>query len=373
MKTITSLIILLCCVAALNAQGPTPANKFPIKNGLLQSDLTAAGYKILNANLSDYAGVGMSWNASTNKLDVVGGTGGGGSAAGSSGDLQWNNAGALAGGAGLVHDAITPLTALKALAANTFGNGLIIRNPTAASSGSQQFAPGISFQGSGFRSDSGTPVQPTEWRLNFNSYDSNDGSGWATNVVQLQSYVNGAAGKGLQYTVGGTGNIFEIGGDSGMTLAVIQALDYFNAGGDAGHPVTATMRTVDTAGRVGLGLANQGFLMIEANTPAWDENSADLAIGREAAGAAIITQPVFFTDGSHGRIADGATYGSLHIRSVKHEPATVATLPVSPTTGQVASVNDGVASLAWGATVTGGGSAKYLVWYNGTNWTVLGK
>jgi hypothetical protein len=52
---------------------------------------------------------------------------------------------------------------------------------------------------------------------------------------------------------------------------------------------------------------------------------------------------------------------------------TVATLPASPFAGQVVTVSDGTASLAWGATVTGGGSTRYLVWYNGTAWTVIGK
>lgn len=52
---------------------------------------------------------------------------------------------------------------------------------------------------------------------------------------------------------------------------------------------------------------------------------------------------------------------------------TVATLPSSPAIGNMAAVTDGGAALAWGATVTGGGSAKYLCWYNGANWTVVGK
>ena len=51
---------------------------------------------------------------------------------------------------------------------------------------------------------------------------------------------------------------------------------------------------------------------------------------------------------------------------------TVSTLP-TPVLGRVAMVTDGAASLAWGTTVTGGSTAKYLVWYNGTAWTVLGK
>jgi hypothetical protein len=52
---------------------------------------------------------------------------------------------------------------------------------------------------------------------------------------------------------------------------------------------------------------------------------------------------------------------------------TVATLPGSPRTGDTATVTDGTAALAWGATVTGGGATKYRVWYNGANWTVMGK
>lgn len=51
---------------------------------------------------------------------------------------------------------------------------------------------------------------------------------------------------------------------------------------------------------------------------------------------------------------------------------TVATLPTGAF-GQLGTVSDGAAALAWGATVTGGGSTKYLVWFNGANWTVAGK
>lgn len=52
---------------------------------------------------------------------------------------------------------------------------------------------------------------------------------------------------------------------------------------------------------------------------------------------------------------------------------TVATLPAFPTIGRLAVITDGTISLAWGATATGGSSTKYLVWYNGSAWTILGK
>jgi len=51
---------------------------------------------------------------------------------------------------------------------------------------------------------------------------------------------------------------------------------------------------------------------------------------------------------------------------------TVASLPAG-NLGDMMYVTDGTGALAWGATVTGGASTKYLVWFNGTNWTVAGK
>lgn len=52
---------------------------------------------------------------------------------------------------------------------------------------------------------------------------------------------------------------------------------------------------------------------------------------------------------------------------------TVATLPAGKPVGTTAYVTDGTAALGWGVTVTGGGSTPYLVWYNGSAWTVVGK
>ena len=50
---------------------------------------------------------------------------------------------------------------------------------------------------------------------------------------------------------------------------------------------------------------------------------------------------------------------------------TVATLPGTPAVGMIARVTDASAP-AMGAIVAGGGAAAALVWYNGTNWRVIG-
>ena len=56
-------------------------------------------------------------------------------------------------------------------------------------------------------------------------------------------------------------------------------------------------------------------------------------------------------------------------------PFLVADLPAAGVIGRFAHVTDGDAALAWGATVvnTGSGATPYLVWDNGTAWTVVGK
>jgi hypothetical protein len=38
----------------------------------------------------------------------------------------------------------------------------------------------------------------------------------------------------------------------------------------------------------------------------------------------------------------------------------------------LAFVIDGAAGQAWASIISGGGTARYLVWFNGANWTVVG-
>jgi len=53
--------------------------------------------------------------------------------------------------------------------------------------------------------------------------------------------------------------------------------------------------------------------------------------------------------------------------------STFANLPTGAAPGTEAFVTDGGVGLAWGAPVTGGGTTPYLVAWNGTAWTVIGK
>ena len=68
--------------------------------------------------------------------------------------------------------------------------------------------------------------------------------------------------------------------------------------------------------------------------------------------------------------------GNLKIKGAfRLTVSTIANLPASPAAGWKASVSDGDAALAWGATAvnSGAGATYYEVGHNGTNWTVTGK
>jgi hypothetical protein len=52
--------------------------------------------------------------------------------------------------------------------------------------------------------------------------------------------------------------------------------------------------------------------------------------------------------------------------------STVAGLPPTGPIGTMAIVTDGAPGQAWASTVVGGGNARYLVWFNGAHWTVVG-
>lgn len=65
--------------------------------------------------------------------------------------------------------------------------------------------------------------------------------------------------------------------------------------------------------------------------------------------------------------------GTVKINSVAEVAvsSTVTGLPTAPTVGMMTRVTDATAPVV-GSTVTGGGAAAALVWYNGASWTVLG-
>jgi len=129
----------------------------------------------------------------------------------------------------------------------------------------------------------------------------------------------------------------------------------------------ATALTINSAGTISANLS--GFnVQNNASSPYLIEGTR--LIGRSGATISLCDNAYWQTLAFHTNnavsLALDAT-GSVRVAKA----LTVATLPGTPATGMIARVTDALTPVV-GSTVTAGGSAQALVWYNGANWTVTG-
>jgi hypothetical protein len=108
----------------------------------------------------------------------------------------------------------------------------------------------------------------------------------------------------------------------------------------------------------------------------WATTANVLAIGTEKGSSGGSTRNLKFIIAGTTKLDYGiANAGKWTFADPLVVPSyTVGALPAG-VAGAEAYVTDGDAGLAWGATAinSGAGATKYLCWYNGTNWTVVGK
>jgi len=190
-----------------------------------------------------------------------------------------------------------------------------------------------------------------------------------------------------------------------------------DAGGSIGIPINvfsiASDATASLVAGVGGGSWSNGFVSQNIRNSHYSVNSGDpttsasfintqngtfsngaIVLGRGAAqsisfgGLGFGTSPLAYADTSNNlqfqlgstsaaqfRKSDGTVIASVSQDGFSLLSITVASLTTcgAGSKGLIKAVSDGTASLAWGATVTGGGSTYYTVNCNGTNWTVMGK
>jgi hypothetical protein len=254
--------------------------------------------------------------------------------AGSSGQLLWNNAGANAGASTLTYDG-SILT--------TSGRFINSYNATASS-------PAKVFTGTWFTGGTSTTTKPqvlieptgatsTAWSTNGTGLGVNAASGFAGNLLDLQ--VNGTS----------TARITSSGALT-VSDSVISSVGRYYGGATGSH---GSLRSSSSGvwfftDGAGTSWARLCFGGTSSSFPALKRNTTVLET----------------------KLADDSAYAQ-HAASVFQAATayTVATLPGTPVVGMIARVTDATAP-AVGSTVAGGGAAAALVWYNGTNWTVIG-
>jgi hypothetical protein len=318
--------------------------------------------------------------------------------AGSSGQLLYNNAGVNAGASTLTYDG-SILT--------TSGRFINSYNATASS-------PAKAFTGTWFTGGTSTTTKPqvvieptgatsTAWSTSGTGLGVNAASGFAGNLLDLQ--VNGSSRA--SFNASGRLSVVSI-GVQGMGFTQ-PSNDILRIDGN-GFPLidlgTQTSAIGPGSGR-GIQIRGDGGLAFTSGSSS--DSAVDLIIGRDAAniftqrrGTNAQTFRVYgtFTDASNyvraalsssstavtlaaetaGTGADNiplnltaAGTGTVKVNSVAEVvvSSTVAGLPATPVVGMLTRVTDATAPVV-GVTVVGGGAAAALVWYNGTNWSVIG-
>jgi len=301
--------------------------------------------------------------------------------AGSSGQLLWNNAGANAGASTLTYDGSILTTSGRFI--NSYNSGSL--------------APAKQFTGTWVTGQGTTNTKPhvlieptgttsTAWSNSGTGLGVNAASGFGGNLLDLQ--VNGTSRMNVSsttfrlsngapfydFSVDSQGNItsrsFRNFAGCGLTTASL----FLGSHGDANQSpnVIFIAEAANTLAQRN-GTNAQTFRVYNTYTSGtnyelgkleWSSNVFRIGTEKGSGGGTARTVEVH-TD-SVSRLALDTT-GSVRVVT----GLTVATLPGTPTVGMIARVTDATAP-AVGSTVTGGGAANALCWYNGTNWTVLG-
>jgi hypothetical protein len=308
---------------------------------------------------------------------------------GSSGNLVVNQSGAYAGVANSSVD--------NATGNITLGSRFISSLNGAAS------APPGAFTGTWFTGGTATTTKPqvvieptgatsTAWSTSGTGFGVNAASGFAGNLLDLQ--VNGSRmlgvasdgsiqGPNTTFTLKtfstnsfavfiGTNRVFQLNGNVGLMLGSSYPIAWSSSPTDVNVGVDTFM---------GRDAANIVFQRNAANAQtfrvygtytdasnyvraALSSTSTTVTLAAETAGTGADDIPLNLT---------AAGTGTIQVNSVAEVvvSSTVAGLPAAPVVGMLTRVTDATAP-AVGSTVTGGGAAAALCWYNGAAWSVIG-
>jgi hypothetical protein len=320
---------------------------------------------------------------------LIGGSGGGsggGTPGGSDTQVQFNDGGAFGGDAGLVFDKTTnKLTA---------GGDVELNDGGTYTTTVQCVTPTLSNKTISFPDATGTVglVAGSSGQLVYNNAGAyagvpssvigatgqiglNTGTS-AAPIVKLGTSETGiytrASSARVNFAVGGSDSGVEVGPNI-LALASSGQLAWVSGTLSNSAPDLYVSRDGDGILAQRNGTSAQSFRVYNTFTSStnyelgklqWSGNVFRIGTEKGSGGGTARTVEVH-TD-SIARLALDTT-GSVRVVT----GLTVATLPGTPAVGMIARVTDATAP-AVGSTVTGGGAAAALVWYNGANWSVIG-
>lgn len=265
---------------------------------------------------------------------------GSGSPAGSSGDVQYNNAGAF-GAAPLVREDAdtvglydTSNTAANPSRLNVYG----LKNGANYERAGLGYDTGNSWYVLASEKGGTGTARAIAFVMDGTAY-------WRLSAAGLLSTFNSAARLSLENGTASSPSI-QFGGGSGTSWGI-----YHPDAGVIGFSTSSSQRFRVYDGGVLLG-SSDGYRF--ASTALGSGTTPDVGLNRQAAGVLEVNNG---TSGQRGVVLLRAH--------------TFAQLPGSPVAGMLATVSDSNTA-TWGATIAGGGANNVLARFNGTNWTVVG-
>lgn len=251
-----------------------------------------------------YDSTGNLLRARINGATVSLGAGGAGTPGGADTQVQFNDAGAFGGDAGLAYNKTTDLlTLLKTAIGATAADGHQLINTTAAAAGAQQYSPALRFTGQGWKTAATAASQAVDFRLYNQPVQ---GSSAPTGNILIDSSINGGAFI----------NIFSL--TSGGAISISSTLQ-------------ATHVTLSTTGQLRYGTVGSGRSIIASSADGLIElfNTATTGFTRLNFGGTTSSFPAITRSGAafSFTLADGT--GNAAFTSGSHTFAVAALLSIT--------------------------------------------
>ncbi len=217
-----------------------------------------------------------------------------------------------------------------------------------------------------------------------------DTTGQDWSLIGSLSTGSGAPGKviiktGFQTTTGSTVNaaaaVATFGPSSILSTTAVPALSIAQTWNNAGltSPTAFLLNVVNTSSAgtpLLFDIQKGGVSQLKLNTSGTLTNSGGNFLVTNGSVRVTTDSGVFSIGSSSDAVLSRQAANVISVQNtIRYTGVTIANLPGTPVAGTAAHITDGDAGLAWGATAvnTGAGATKYFVWYNGANWTVMGK
>jgi len=311
---------------------------------------------------------------------------GGGSPGGSDTQIQFNNAGAFGGVAGLTANTSTgAVTQLQTSLGSTSAAGLTLTNTTAAAAGAQQVSPATVWTGQGWKTNATAASYAVEFRVytlpvqgssaptgTWTLQSQIAGGGWTTQFSVSSSGTATVTGTLNAGTINASSNVYVAGnlvfGGGDLTLARAAAATLRLGSSDTASPTAQTLRVQSVSigtsntpgvnftiqGSRGTGTGAGGDIIFQVTSPgssgtAQNAYATTLTLNGDAVKCAVFAGPVCFPSYAVSGLPAAASYPYAR-----------------------AFVTDANATLAAGigTTVAGGGANKVPVFSDGTNWII---